>query len=177
LTPDGPYGAQSRLQQSLQDPQTVPSTPPLQKLAPAGGAPQTPRVCPDAIVQTPPQQSAARAHESPCWMQNDEAAEHRPPSQSFEQQSPFCAHALPEVLHAVDKAAQTPPVHCPLQHAVPAPHDWPSETQAGVTTAAPARHVLVRGSHRPVQQSVSLVHLSPPTPAVHALPIDVPPSP
>ena len=78
FTPDVPYGAQRRLQQSPHPLHTVPSTPPLQKDAPAGGAPQVPSVAPAAIVQTPPQQSGPCEQVSPFWMQNDEAIEQWP---------------------------------------------------------------------------------------------------
>jgi hypothetical protein len=65
LTPLLPKGAQSRLQQSLQLSQTVPSTPPLQYVDPVGGAPHVPSVAPAATLQVPPQQSAGLAQASP----------------------------------------------------------------------------------------------------------------
>jgi hypothetical protein len=65
ITPVGPYGAQSRLQQPLQSPHRVPSTPSLQYVAPDGGAPQVPRTLPGAIVQIAEQQSVPAEHTSP----------------------------------------------------------------------------------------------------------------
>jgi hypothetical protein len=70
-TPVGPYGAQSRLQQSLQAPQTVPSIPSLQNVGPLGAAPHVPTVLPDAIVHVPEQQSLSLAHKSPLCTQNE----------------------------------------------------------------------------------------------------------
>jgi hypothetical protein len=65
LTPDGPYGAQSRLQQLPQLPpgQMVPSTA-VQLTAPLDGWLQTPGLveatgCPFGAEQIPPQQSSA----------------------------------------------------------------------------------------------------------------------
>src|SRR5450432_1342558 len=101
VTPDVPYGAHRRLQQSPHPVHTVPSTPPLQKVAPAGGAPHTPRVWPAEIVHTPPQQSAAWAHTSSFWMQNEDAIEQRPLAQSCEQHSELWPHVLPDVLHVL----------------------------------------------------------------------------
>jgi hypothetical protein len=65
-TPVGPYGAQSRLQQSVQLPQTEPSTPPEQNDAPDGGGAHVPTALPDAIVQVEEQQSLAFEHRSPA---------------------------------------------------------------------------------------------------------------
>jgi hypothetical protein len=131
LTLYGPYGAQSRLQQSPQPLQTFPSMPPLQKLAPAGGAPHVPSDWPWAMVQTPPQQSGPCVHVSPSWMQNDDAMEHRPPVQSCEQHSEPCdEQALPAVLHAALSALHVPLVQSPPQHSEPAVHGWPSDAHA-----------------------------------------------
>jgi hypothetical protein len=164
--------------------QIVPSLPPLQLLAPAGGAPHVPRVCPCGIVQTPPQQSGPFAHTSPSCVQNDDAIEQCPETQSCEQQSPFCAHALPDVLHDVLSAVHVPlPPHTPPQHCALLVHAWPSETHAPVSqrpatqaseqhwsdvvhaaparsqiTGAPPRHVCAFGSHDAEQQSVSTMH-------------------
>jgi len=181
FTPDVPYGAQRRLQQSPHPLHTVPSKPPLQKLAPAGGAPQVPSVAPVAIVQTPPQQSGPCEQVSPFWMQNEDAIEQWPEAQSCEQHSELCVHALPDVLQDLLSAVQEPPEHVPLQHSAPPVHACPSETQAcaphcpptheseqqssDVLHAAPAasqlmgappRQVLARGSQRPEQHSTSL---------------------
>ena len=64
LTPVGPNGAHSRLQQSPQLPQVMPSTPP-QNDGPVGGPSQVPTFLPVAIVHEPVQQSLSRAHTSP----------------------------------------------------------------------------------------------------------------
>jgi hypothetical protein len=152
----------------------------LQKLAPAGGAPHVPTVCPEAIVHTPPQQSAAWLQTSPFWMQNDDAIEQRPPVHRCEQQSDDWLHALPEVLHDALSALQVPPEQFPPQHCALVEHAWPSEVQAPAEqaplthesvqhsvaavqvapvasqfTGAPPRHMEVRGSHCPEQQSGS----------------------
>jgi hypothetical protein len=165
---------------------TVPSTPPLQKLAPAGGAPHVPRVAPVAIVQTPPQQSGPREQASPFWMQNDEAIEQWPDAHSCEQHSELCAHALPDVLHDLPSAAQVPPEHVPLQQSAPAVHACPSEAQACVPqcpptqaseqhsidvvqgasaasqlTGDPPTQLPERGSHRSEQHAASLAHWEP----------------
>ena len=187
LTPDVPYGAQRRLQQSPQPLHTVPSTPPLQNDAPAGGAPQVPSVAPAAIVQTPPQQSGPCAQVSPPWMQNDEAIEQWPvASQSCEQHSELAVHALPDVLQDLLSAWHVPPVQVPPQQSVPVMHACPSEAQACAAhlpltqereqhssepvhaapaasqlTGAPPRHVFARGSHRSEQQSASLPQCDP----------------
>jgi hypothetical protein len=186
FTPDVPYGAQSRLQQSPHPLHTVPSKPPLQKLAPAGGAPQVPSVAPAAIVQTPPQQSGPCEQVSPLWMQKEDAIEQWPEAQSFEQHSELCAHALPDVLHDLLSAVQLPPEHVPLQQSALAEHACPSETQVCVAhwpptqeseqqssdvlhvapaasqlTGAPPMHALARGSQRPEQHSTSLAQWDP----------------
>jgi hypothetical protein len=180
FTPEVPYGAHKRLQQSPHPVHTVPSTPPLQKVAPAGGAPQTPRVPPAEIVHTPPQQSAACAHTSSSWTQNDDAIEQCPPVQSCEQHSELCAHEFPDVLHVVASALQVPASQAPLQHSALETHATPSEVhacavhcppshereqqsravaqgapEASQFVGAPERQVSVRGSQRSEQQSTS----------------------
>jgi hypothetical protein len=88
----------------------------LQKDAPLGGAPQVPTVAAVAMVQTPVQQSVARAHTSPCWMQNDAPISQVPFVQSVEQHSVFPPHVLPAVLQLVLSAWHTLPTQeCP-QH-------------------------------------------------------------
>jgi hypothetical protein len=182
----GPYGAQSRLQQSPQPLQTFPSMPPLQKLAPAGGAPQVPSVDPCAIVHTPPQQSGPCVQVSPLWMQNDDAIEHWPAAHSWEQQSELSVQSLPAVLQDALSAAHTPPVQVPPQHCAPNVQAWPSDVHAPIEhcpltqdkeqhskdvvhavpgpwqlSGAPPRHELTRGSHSPEQQSASAPHWVP----------------
>jgi hypothetical protein len=164
----------------------VPSTPPLQKDAPAGGAPQVPSVAPAAIVQTPPQQSGPCEQVSPFWMQNDEAIEQWPDVQSCEQHSELWVHALPDVLHDLLSAMQVPPEHVPLQQSVPAVQACPSDTHACVPhcpptheseqhwidvvhgapaasqlTGAPPMQAPALGSHRPEQHSASLAQCEP----------------
>lgn len=57
-TPLSPYGAQRRVQQSLQSSQSRPDTPVEQLLAPLGVSPQTPSGASVATSHTPVQQSA-----------------------------------------------------------------------------------------------------------------------
>jgi hypothetical protein len=174
----------------------VPSTPPLQKVAPAGGALHVPRVWPAAIVQTPPQQSGAARQASPFWMQNDDALEQRPPAQSAEQHSELVPHSLPDVLHADVNGLHAPPAQSPLQHSPPEAHACPSEVHAWDAqwppaqaseqqsrpvvhdapdashwTGDPPRHEPARGSQRPEQQSAS-----PPQRAPAATQKSVPPT-
>jgi hypothetical protein len=77
---------------------------------------------PDAIVQTPPQQSGPCVHASPFWMQNDEAMEQVPDAQRVEQHSVLDEHALPAVLHVVLSALHVPPEHDPPQHCASVVH-------------------------------------------------------
>ena len=63
-TPVAPYGAHTRLQQSLQLPQTVPSTPSLQNVGAEGGGAQVPRVLPAGMVHVDEQQSPLREQTS-----------------------------------------------------------------------------------------------------------------
>jgi hypothetical protein len=56
----------------LQPLHTVPSTPSLQYVGPDGGGAHFPTVAPAAIVQMPPQQSAAAEQASPVWTQKEE---------------------------------------------------------------------------------------------------------
>jgi hypothetical protein len=97
MTPVGPYGAHSRLQQSLQVPQTVPSMPSLQNVEPLGGAEQVPSVLPVAIVHLDEQHSESREQTSFVCAQNDEPSWHLPPVQRFEQHSESIAQVLPAV--------------------------------------------------------------------------------
>jgi len=71
-TPVGPYGAHNRLQQSLQLPHTVPSTPSEQYVGADGGAAQVPSVFPVGMVHVEEQQSLSREQTSFVWMQKDE---------------------------------------------------------------------------------------------------------
>ncbi len=63
-TPVCAYGAQRRLQQSPQLPQTVPSTPAEQNVGPDGGAAHVPTVLPAAMVHVPLQHSEPCEHAS-----------------------------------------------------------------------------------------------------------------
>ncbi len=65
--------------------------------------------------------------ESPRCVQNDGELLQRPPEQKPEQQSPFPAHALPEVLHEGFSGAHEPSEQTPPQHSPSLSHDWPSE--------------------------------------------------
>jgi hypothetical protein len=151
-------------------------------VAPLGGEPHVPTVWPCATVHTPPQQSGPDVHASPSWVQNDEANEQCPLAQSCEQQSVFCAHALPVVLQVVLSGVHVP-LHLPPQHCaslvqaelserqacplhLPPTHEseqhCSDEVQAAPDTSqltgVPPRHVCLVGSHREEQQSASAVH-------------------
>jgi hypothetical protein len=69
----------------LQPPQTVPSTPPLQKVDPVGGAEQVPSVLPVAMLHFDEQHSESREQTSFVCTQNEEPSWHLPPVQRFEQ--------------------------------------------------------------------------------------------
>ena len=86
----GPQGAHARLQQgppqegrpasfvmtppsALAPPQSCPSTRPQFAGPPGGEVAQVPKVCPDAFVQVPVQQSVPAEHASPAWPQNEDA--------------------------------------------------------------------------------------------------------
>jgi hypothetical protein len=79
----------------------VPSTPPLQFVAPPGGALQIPDVCPEPITQMPLQQSPGRTHTSFVWMQKEAPRTQLPLLQSFEQHWLLSVQPLPAVLQAV----------------------------------------------------------------------------
>jgi hypothetical protein len=96
---------------------TVPSTAPLpHRVDPGAGTLQVPKVALGALVQMPPQQSVARAHASPVWMQYEEPSAQCPSvPQRFEQHWPLPVHGLPAVLQLLLSAVQVP-LHWPLQH-------------------------------------------------------------
>lgn len=163
-TPVGAYGAHSRLQQSVQEPHRVPSTPSVQNVGAVGGAAQVPSVLPCAIVQVPEQHCDPAVQTSLVWTQNDEPSWQRPLEQSPEQQSAFVVHAFPAVRHAVVSgthlfAVQVPPQHCPFDvqlplsdtHAVPEhlpPTQFKLQHSVDTVHAAPlAEHTLVLGAH------------------------------
>jgi hypothetical protein len=89
----------------------------LQNDAPVGGAPHTPTVLPEGMVQVPVQQSAERAQMSPCWMQNDAASSHWPFVHRVEQHSLAAPQVLPAVLQLVLSAWHLPETH-----------DWPQQS-------------------------------------------------
>jgi len=84
FTPVAAKGAQSRLQQLLQSPQTVPSIPPEQNVEPLGGGAQIPSV-PVPISQVPEQQVPLWLQTSPDWMQYDAPNWQVPPLHNVEQ--------------------------------------------------------------------------------------------
>jgi hypothetical protein len=180
-------GAQRRLQQPLQASHSVPSTPPLQYVAPDGGGPHLPTVAPAAMSQMPPQQSIELEHTSPVWMHQPGVRAHVPLLQKPEQQSPLAPHGLPAVLQNVLIGWQAPFVQVPLQHAPFALHGWLSATQLVAQTpllqlseqqsvpvahAPPCEthlptdepHVPVAASHVPEQHCVALWHAVPVAP-------------
>jgi hypothetical protein len=151
------------------------------------------------MVHTPPQQSGPDEHASPSCVQNDEASEQVPPAQSCEQQSVFCMHALPAVLHEVLSGVHVP-LHLPPQHCASLVHaelserhacplHWPptheseqhwsgdvhAEPDASQLTGEPPRHVCFVGSHCAEQQSASPVHAAPFTPHLRTPPSTTPP--
>src|SRR5438552_659310 len=91
---------------------------------------------PEVALQLPEQQSPARAHTSPGWMQNDDAMSQTPLLHSFEQHSLLPAHVLPDVLHEVLSAVQVPPPQVPLAQSPLLVHAVPSEA-AGVAEQVP----------------------------------------
>lgn len=154
-TPVVPYGAQTRLQQSLHPVQTVPSTPPLQRVLPGIGVSHFPSVAPAATLQTPPQQSRGFEHASPSCVHQDEPMSQTPALQSFEQQSALEAHALPEVRHEPLRGSHLPPAQLPPQHSLDVVHAPLSETQV-----LPSQTPLL---HAKEQQSVEELQVPPAT--------------
>jgi hypothetical protein len=137
------------------------------------GVPQRPgfvwlTACPFGALHVPPQQSLPVKHISPFCRQYDEALLHVPLLQSPEQQSPSCAHVLPEVRHAppappspeLPIAAHLPFTHVSVQHVlVPAAgHALPIETHCALP------HVPL--TQAPLQQSVLTPQLAPALPHV-----------
>ncbi len=161
FTPVLTYGAQRRLQQPLQSVHTVPSRPPLQKVAPAGGAPQVPSVAPDAMLQMPPQHCVPVVQTSLFWTQYEELSEQWPAAQSWEQQSPLAAQALPAVLQLALSGTHLPPVQFPPQQSALAVQAWLSEMQVSPAHVPP---VQVRA-----QQSVPVVQVAPAFPQIPAV--------
>lgn len=153
FTPESPWGTHRRLQQSLHAWHTVPSNPPWQNDAPAGGEPHVPRVASASMLQIPPQQSAATAHTSPVWMQNEDPSEQVPFAHNLEQQASLPVQALPAVEHDVFRALHAPCEQLALQHCAGSVQGLPSEA-----------HVLTSQTlltHDRVQQSVGDEHGSP----------------
>jgi hypothetical protein len=132
------------------------------------------------MLQMPPQQSGPWLQTSPFWTQNEDALEHRPATHSFEQQSEFWPHALPDVLQDVLRALHVPPAQVPPQHSALVVQFWPSDVHApgehvpltheteqhwtevvhgepvaSQLTGAPPRQLLLFGSHSPEQHSPS----------------------
>jgi len=140
----------------------------------ANVSPQTPSVAPVAFVHAPPQHSKSVEQTSPVCVQNEPRLLQMPPLQNPPQQSPFWAHGLPAVLHAVLSGAQTPPpvpfgTHCPPQQSLDVPHDPLSATHA----VAPQTLL----THDPRQHSLPVVHAIPATLQLIGLPQIFPPSP
>jgi hypothetical protein len=131
-TPVSPKGAHRRLQHWPQPLHKLPSTPPLQLLAPAGGSPQEPTLAPSAMVQVPVQHSELLAHTSPAWVQYELPSEQLPFVHMPEQQSAAVAHSLPAVLQTRFKAVQLPASQRPLQHSSAELQAAASELQAAV---------------------------------------------
>jgi hypothetical protein len=125
-----PYGAHTRLQQSLQVLQTVPSTPPLQRVLPGWGVSQRPSVAPAATLQTPPQQSRGFEQTSPSCAHHDEPRSQTPALQSLEQHSALEAQALPAVRQEPLKGWHLPAEQLPPQHSLLLAHAPLSETHA-----------------------------------------------
>jgi len=89
-----------------------------------------PSVWPAAVLQTPVQQSALVAQESPGCSQNDDGW-HEPATHKLEQQSALPAHWLPSVLQVPFRVVHTLPVHVWLQQSPFAAHAFPSDVHAG----------------------------------------------
>jgi hypothetical protein len=97
-------------------------------------------------------------HTSPFWVQNEGWLEQRPFEQSFEQQSPFPAHALPDVLHDPLSAAHrfAPPS--------PATHDPPQQVAFEVHASLSEVHRFfphLPPSQTKVQHSLPVAQESP----------------
>ena len=82
------------------------------------------------MVQTPVQQSALVAHESPGWPQTDDGW-HEPLTHKLEQQSALPAHWFPSVLHVPLRDVHTLPMQVWLQQSPFVVHAFPSEVHAG----------------------------------------------
>jgi hypothetical protein len=166
--PLGAYGRHDLLQHSPPQIGRSPPVVPVPHACPAGvhpptpvasATPQTPSVEPAALVQRPPQQSTSFAHESVFCLQYEGAAEQMLFLQNFEQQSPFAAHGLPDVLHVVLSGVHVVPPHFPPQqapsvlHVAPsAVHCWPEHfppTHANVQHSVFAVHAASGGEHSP----------------------------
>ena len=101
-------GSHRRQQQSPQPLHTVPSTPAWQFVLPGIGCEQGRCVSPGTMLQMPPQHSPSCAHASPSCTQYEDVPQWPFASHSFEQQSPFAAHALPSVLQLALSGAHVP---------------------------------------------------------------------
>jgi hypothetical protein len=162
------YGAQARLQQeppqlgtpaSLNETPPSPPTPPhtspatVHPVVPGAlGVPQTPTVAPEALLQTPPQQSRPDEQALPVVVQNEPPGSHVPLVQSFEQHSPFAVQALPVVWQMALRGVQTPAAQVPLQHKAEVVHAWLSEMHWVAAHLPP--------SQAKVQHSCATVHAS-----------------
>ena len=112
----------------------------------------TPSAAPVVLVQRPPQHSVSVAQTSASCLQND-GAEQIPLAQYCEQQSPFAAQVLPEVLQDLLSGVQVPFAHCPPQHWSFDAHANPSEMHNDALHAPFTQLTL--------QQSVPTAHVAP----------------
>jgi hypothetical protein len=164
LTPVLRYGAHNRLQQSVQAPHTMPSTPPLQKDDPVGGLPHVPSVAPLAMLHVPLQHAFPVVQTSPVCTQKDELSEQIPFEHRWLQQSALAAQWLPAVLHVVLSGVHLPLPHVPLQQSAFAVHAALSDVQI-VPVHLPLVHVSEQQSVFVVHAELAAPHC--PTPAVH----------
>jgi hypothetical protein len=89
-----------------------------------------PSVCPVATLQTPVQQSALLAHESPGWPQNEDGWQ-TPVTHRLEQHSLLPLHWFPSVLHMPLSEVHVPLVHVWLQQSPLTVHGFPSDVHVG----------------------------------------------
>jgi len=157
-TPLVPKGAQTRLQQSLQAVQTVPSTPPLQRVLPGCGVSQRPSVAPVATLQMPPQQSRGFEHTSPSCAHHDEPRSQTPALQSLEQHSALEVHALPAVRQEPLKGWHFPAEQLPPQHSALLVQAPLSETHA-LPSQTPLLHWKEQQSVAALQGAPAATHL------------------
>jgi hypothetical protein len=113
----------------LHAPQTVPSTPSEQYVAPEGGGAQVPSV-PVPFWQSPEQHVLLSLHTSPVWMQNEAPSLHVPASHRLEQHWELSVHGLPAVSQAALSGWHKPALQLPPQQEAESAQAWLSAMHA-----------------------------------------------